>query len=290
MRASTEKKITDLTFGLISLLKVALNMSGRENIPEAGAKKQLLILGNGPSLTQSILDQKKLISESELMAVNHLSRSDVFVELKPSVLVLTPIEFWDHAHDVFLKEEFLKTAEPIINNTDWKLSIIAPSTAKHCTEALAYFKQNRNITIYFVNMTPIDGHQGIANWIMKNRLGLPRPHNVLIPSIVIGVNQGYEKIFLVGADHSWIPGVRVTEKNEVVMVQKHFYDEKDAKEKAMYNAKSKGFDRKLHEVLQKFMYAFKSYFIIDAFAKSVGCSIINLTPDSFIDAFDREVK
>jgi hypothetical protein len=137
-------------------------------------------------------------------------------------------------------------------------------------------------------MTPIDGNQKIANWIMRNNWGLPRPHNVLIPSLVIAINMGYKKVFVAGADHSWMPYVRVTQKNEVVMVQKHFYDSKEAEEKAMYNASSKGCDRKLHEVLQKFTYAFKSYFVIQAYAKAQNCHIVNLTKGSYIDAFPRE--
>ncbi|UTW67143.1 hypothetical protein KFE94_03225 [bacterium SCSIO 12643] len=288
MNPKTEKKIVDLVMGGLSLMKVAIGGWKREPLPNKGNRKHLLILGNGPSLLKSIDEHHDLILNSDLIGVNHLSRSPLYKKLKPSVLVLTPIEFWDHEHDQFLKDEFYKTADPLIYDTEWNLSIIAPLTAKNCKNALGYFSKNKRIKIYFVNMTPIDGNQKIANWIMRNRLGLPRPHNVLIPALVVGINLGYKTINILGADHSWMPYVRVTEENQVVMVQKHFYDEKEAQEKKMYNANSKSFDRKLYEVLQKFTYAFKSYFVIDGYAKSIGCEIINLTPNSFIDAFKRK--
>lgn len=288
MKATTEKKIVNLVHGLLSLLKVVLGGFKRGSDLRKSHKSKALILGNGPSLTAFIAENEELIQQSDLIAVNHLARSELFEILKPATLVLTPIEFWDHAHDAFLTAEFHKTADAILSKTNWPLTIVAPSIAKHCAHAFKYFEKNSHISIAFVEMTPIDGHQGIANWIMKRNMGLPRPHNVLIPSIVIAINMGYKNVLLAGADHSWMPYVRVTERNQVVMVQKHFYDSKDAEEKAMYNASSKGFDRKLHEVLQKFTYAFKSYFVINAYAKSRGCEILNLTKGSYIDAFNRQ--
>lgn len=287
MKPSTEKNIIDLVHGGISLLKVGLGGFKRGDSIPKGERSEVLVLGNGPSLTDFVAENESLVANADLIAVNHLARSEMFEKLQPRTLVLTPIEFWDHAHDAFLTSEFHKTADQIIAKTDWPLVIIAPSIAQHCKAAFQYFASNPNITIRFVQMTPIDGNQKIANWIMRNNWGLPRPHNVLIPSLVIAINMGYKKVFVAGADHSWMPYVRVTQNNQVVMVQKHFYDSKEAEEKAMYNASSKGFDRKLHEVLQKFTYAFKSYFVIDAYAKSEGCEIVNLTKGSYIDAFKR---
>ncbi len=45
--------------------------------------------------------------------------------------------------------------------------------------------------------------------------------------------------------------------------------------------------RKLHEVLIKFVHAFKGYHDIERYARSKGIIIYNATPQSFIDAFER---
>lgn len=98
--------------------------------------------------------------------------------------------------------------------------------------------------------------------------------------------MGYEKIHLIGADHSWLKDLWVDENNLVMLRQKHFYDETTAKANPMYK---KGQDtRKLHEVLQKFVISFEAYFTLEKFATKKGQKIINLTPGSFIDAFERK--
>ena len=85
--------------------------------------------------------------------------------------------------------------------------------------------QNTNITFHYFNTTPIEGLPFMSNFIFKNRLGMPRPHNVLIPSLMIGITEGYEKISVLGADHSWLAEISVNEKNEALVNQKHFYDD-----------------------------------------------------------------
>jgi hypothetical protein len=46
-------------------------------------------------------------------------------------------------------------------------------------------------------------------------------------------------------------------------------------------------ERKLHEVLMKFVYSFEGYFTIRQYAEYKHTQILNCTPGSFIDAFDR---
>ena len=54
--------------------------------------------------------------------------------------------------------------------------------------------------------------------VKRGRKGSRRtdcPHNVLIPSIAIGLRLPFKKIYLAGADHSWLPEITVTDDNEV---------------------------------------------------------------------------
>ena len=43
------------------------------------------------------------------------------------------------------------------------------------------------------------------------------------------------------------------------------------------------------EVLYSMYVAFRSYFVIRDYAERIGCKIINITPGSFIDAFERMI-
>ncbi|MEZ5049210.1 MAG: hypothetical protein R2766_06120 [Saprospiraceae bacterium] len=52
-----------------------------------------------------------------------------------------------------------------------------------------------------------------------------RPHNVLIPALMNGINLGYKKIYLIGAVFYFYVQQIVNAINEVLINQKHFYDE-----------------------------------------------------------------
>ena len=45
--------------------------------------------------------------------------------------------------------------------------------------------------------------------------------------------------------------------------------------------------KKLHEILKKFYFTFKSYWFLKEYAESEGTKIYNLTEGSYIDAFDK---
>ena len=120
---------------------------------------------------------------------------------------------------------------------------------------------------------------------MKKGWGIPRPHNVLIPAILNIINTGYKKIYLIGADHSWLPLISVNDQNIALVNQQHFYDESENNSEFMHRESR---PRRLHEVLEKLMFAFRSYFDLKDYANSRDVKIYNCTPGSFIDAFERK--
>jgi hypothetical protein len=107
----------------------------------------------------------------------------------------------------------------------------------------------------------------------------------MIPSLMISIWKGYRKISLLGADHSWLSEISVTDNNEVLINQKHFYDAQSSIGQPL-DKRGKG-KRNLSELLYKFTTAFASYFEIRAFAEKKNITILNATKGSFIDAFDR---
>ena len=114
---------------------------------------------------------------------------------------------------------------------------------------------------------------------------MPRPRNVLIPSIMLAIAAGFKRIYIAGADHSWMKTISVNDNNEVVSIQPHFYKENE-QEKKRVNTEYMHYP--LHQIVYSFYVAFKSYFEIKAYADSIGTEIWNITPGSFIDAFPRK--
>ena len=104
---------------------------------------------------------------------------------------------------------------------------------------------------------------------------MPRPRNVLIPSIMLAIASGYRRIIITGADHSWMKTISVTDDNEVVSVQPHFYAESDSEQKRIRHDYS---NRPLHDVVESFAVAFRSYHEIASYARKLGVEILNATP------------
>ena len=115
-------------------------------------------------------------------------------------------------------------------------------------------------------------------------MGMPRPRNVLIPAIMLAIATGYTDISIVGADHSWMTSLSVTDENEVVSIQPHFYADSDH-EQARVRHEYRGY--RLHQIVESFAIAFRSYHHIADYAASRGVKIYNATPGSFLDAFPR---
>lgn len=97
--------------------------------------------------------------------------------------------------------------------------------------------------------------------------------------------MSFEKIYLAGADHSWLHDISVTDDNVVLMSQNHFYGKRNSSVDAVL--KENIGTKKLYTILYHMYVAFKSYFVLKAYSEHLGKKVINITPHSFIDAFDR---
>ncbi len=246
--------------------------------------KRLLILSNGPSLTTALQNAHNYI-DFDCLAVNMFASSTYFSVIRPSEYVIVSPDMWQDSGDERLIKKKEGLWKAIDENTKWPLRIFLPAEAKAHSHWKSLIANNKQIKVDYFNRTPIEGFLWFRNFCFRLNLGMPRPHNVLIPSIMIGINLGYKEIFLLGADHSWLPEVTVNNENEVLVNQKHFYDEHTATPQLMTQ---KGGYRKLHEILFKWYVSFKSYFVIQDYALEKGVSIYNATPNSFIDAFERK--
>lgn len=274
-------KFLSYILSILSLFRVLLQSRLFTNKLPKTDSYSICILANGPSLAQ--LDVNKIIGE--VMVVNNFSSHSNFEILKPKYYILNAPEYWLNDVD----EEYISMQNILIQNLSnvvkWKMFLLVPYSAKNTHLHNIISAQNPNIEFKFYNTTPIEGLRGLTNWMFAKQLGMPRPHNVLIPALMTSSWMNYKNIFIYGADHSWLKEIFVDNDNNVFVTQKHFYDKNDIKPATMKKL-GKG-KRRLHEILEKFYLSFKGYHVINDFAKSRDVRIVNKTPDSFIDAFDR---
>lgn len=254
-------------------------LSRRHGISRCDSKgAPLVILGNGPSLKESIASHADSLRRLPSMAVNFAANAPEYESLRPDFYILADPHFFNSLDDV----NVARLIESLSTKTSWPMRLFVPRQMKG--KVSASITGNPNIRVETFNLVGAEGYQFLEHWLYNGGWAMPRPRNVLIPAIMVGILMGFKEIYLAGADHSWLKTLSVNDRNEVVSVQPHFYKE-DEKEKARVATEYLNYP--LHSILQSFYVAFKSYHAIRRFADSRNVKIYNSTPGSFIDAFDR---
>lgn len=265
---------------LLSVVKIVLQSKLVTRLPGYFSNPdELLILANGPSLKRTVEESADFVRGKTLLAVNFCVTSPMFEQLKPELYLIADPLFWIVPEK---REQLFRT---MAEKTTWDMNFLVPARALKNKEWQLLLAGNPHIRLYIYNTTPIEGFQGFCNWIFSKGWGVPRPHNVLIPSIAMGIRLPFKKIYLAGADHSWLPEITVTDDNVVLMHQKHFYDQN--KSKAATVTQENLHSARLYTILYHMYVAFKSYFVLEDYARSRGKEVINVTPGSYIDAFKR---
>lgn len=232
-------------------------------------------MGNGPSLADTMRQCRPALEANALMAVNFAANADEFYQLRPQYYVLADPHFFTAGN-----ENVMRLQKNLATRVDWDITLFLP--ARGC--AASFVTGNPHISVRTFNAVGVEGFEWLENMAFSSGRGMPRPRNVLIPAIMIGIWLGYRDIYLAGADHSWMRTLEVNELNEVISVQPHFYREDEREQKRVASVYR---NVRLHEVIHSFYVAFKSYFTIRRYADRRGVRIYNSTPGSFIDAFPR---
>lgn len=258
----------------------AILLSGNPSAAGEVKKERLIVMGNGPSLRDTVRDHLDALLSSPTLAVNFAANTPEFTQLRPAIYVLADPHFFRTGDDGKSADANVVRLWENIADVGWEMSLYVP-----CKVIIPdSIEKNDNISVKRYNLTPIEGLKGMSHWMYGRGLGMPRPRNVLIASLMVALREGYRDIAIVGADHTWSRDLWVDDKNRVISVQKHFYKDNEkefervAQEYAGYH---------LHDILNSLTIAFRSYHQIAAYAESIGAKIINCTPGSFIDAFPR---
>ena len=276
--------LSNLGAVISSIVRIVLLSSWRVQLAKRN-RDTCVILANGPSLGKSINENKDFLQDKDLICVNHFPSTEYYEQLRPSYYVTSAPDLWLDEIDEFFVNQSNGLFTTMDEKTSWPLFFHIPYESRKFKRWQKQLQRNDKITYIFYNNTPIEGWKWFRHLCFKLNLGMPRPHNVLIPCITHCINMGYRKIYLWGADHSWLSEISVNKKNQVLINQKHFYDYKTSVGKPL-DKRGVG-QRNMPELLTKFVHAFNGYFILREYADSRGTSILNATPESYIDAFER---
>ena len=178
---------------LASFIKIPI-MSRRPSPKSRDRKDTIIIMGNGPSLRDAMEQDRDVLMAYPRLAVNLSALTPDFRDLRPDYYILADIAF-------FLKEKTGKVPQlwEALRSVDWQMTLFLPATARKMPEVKSL---PANITLKFYNLTPAEGFRCVMHPLYDSGLAMPRPRNVLIPSIISSMREGFRKIVLIGADHN----------------------------------------------------------------------------------------
>ncbi|MEY4751130.1 MAG: hypothetical protein RIQ60_3344 [Pseudomonadota bacterium] len=207
------------------------------------------IFGTGPSLAQLSLEDILFLKSKTLIAVNSFYKAKILDELTPKYYCLLDNNFWGVASYTF-REVFEKYSNtPPIFITDIR--------ASHIVMNLGIRKL---ISIYSKHY-PL---KSIRTDISSN---LSITMNVISTAILCAIYMGFKRIYLLGCDYNLFCS----------RIGTHCYDDTDEiEELPKYNL---AFYLKYYHLTTEFHYLIRKY------AKQNNIDIVNLTPESLLDAY-----
>ncbi len=265
-----KKKYTEfLSFGTNTALQDNIN-----NIPRP-SKSFLRILGNGNSLI-SVVDN--LSSDYDYMVLNSHILHPSYFEIKPIYYVLADPAFFVPRKNY----DGTNIVKKILLETNWKMTLFVPWEFAHKVN----IKSTQWVTIRYVNQSLYKGPEQYRTYLYEHNLAMPNVNNVLASAIYLSIYLGYAKVELYGVEHSWTKYLYVNKNNQTCIKDSHFYDNKEVEDNIITDVKGK--PMKFHEVLKLYADYFPAYWELRQLADMHNCRIINMTSNSFIDAFERQ--
>lgn len=269
---------SNLGHTLKGIAKIALHPLPSKISKANGAESNpLIILANGPSLREVIARHGENLCNYRTLAVNFAANAPEFTLIKPDYYVLADPHFFKSTDD-----ENVRRLLDNLSSVTWNMRLIVDNRYRPLVDKAV--KLPSNIIAETFSGTGVEGFNWFEDAAYKSGFAMPRPRNVLIPSLMAGIMLGYKTIYICGADHSWMQDLHVTEDNEVVSGMNHFY--KDSR-KEIDRSKNEYKNYRLHQILLSYYTAFLSYHKIERYARKIGVDIFNATKGSYIDAFRR---
>ncbi len=264
-----------------SILKIAFQFRIIKELPKA-QNDRCAILGNGPSLNDSLKNHLNFIESCNILCVNHFAQSEYFRVLKPQQYV-----FLDGYYFLFDNKKYdlaaVNLTFEILKIIDWPINVFIPMYARNSYLVNTILKNNTYIKICYYNHIVVEGYNWFKFPVFKRGIGMPQCQNVLGASIFLSINIGYKDIYIFGADHSWHGQFTHLDNNIITMTDVHFYDKTEKKPTLLTQG---------HVTVAYFFLSlskvFRGYEIINEYADYRQTKVYNASHKSFIDAFERK--
>lgn len=263
-----------------SIPKIILLSKKTKSYPQT-SYKNASILGNGPSLNDSLQNHLDFLKNTEIYCVNNFASYPIFEELQPQNYVLLDPAFYQYSPQNN-GHKIVENTVHAFEKTCWKMNVFLPTSAKK-SYLVKQLKANTFIHIYYFNYTIIKGFKAWNHFLFNLNLGMPQCQNILAAALFVGIQRNHEQIYLFGGDHSWHEELRL-EDNELISKETHFYASNAKVDKISDKPSSVN---KMYKIFQSLSKAFYSYEALADYAKSKGLTVYNASSKSYIDTFEK---
>ncbi len=240
-------------------------MEGRldERLPmQKPRDRALSIVLNGPSLKDSLkyLDRDK----TDVCMVNWAVKTELYEQLKPEYICLADPNFFIIDKRIYRYYRRIEEVNP-------KQVIFYPSYGR-----ITSIKKGK---MQFKRVYTTDDLFDVSKYsvkLLEKNMMAPYFINVGIMALYIGIQLGYKKIYLHGADLSFFKTFSVNENLEVEMEDSHFCDSR----KVVLEG-----NMRMH--MQCIERAVEQFYIMARYAEAEHVKIINMSNESILDCFER---
>jgi hypothetical protein len=239
----------DFRFHLTPSVKKIL----KNNLPYRNKHKggRCFILGTAPSLNLLTSSQVEALSQEVVFGVNSLYKVEVVSAISPKYYVLLDNLYWEQWSHTFTEVATKYKKDPPTFITDLRAKNIAdlasPNRKHICIHARKY---------------PV---VQMSEELDKNIYGAM---NVMSFSILAAMYMGFKEIYLLGCDYNAF----------CASGRGHAYDDESELKEVKYNL---AFYLRFYWITTEFHY------LIANLAKKKSISVINLTPNSLLDAYPK---
>lgn len=247
----------------------------------------LVVIGNGPSLLQSLKENEQILMQKDSLVVNHFCETEYYAQIKPKYYLLADPAYWGdlETYADWLKTKITRFIETFIAQTSWDINLIIPSSA-YQSQFVDEVSKNPYIHIYYYNIDNCLSAQLSKYELWDSNLIAPPAQTVLNTAVWLGIFLRYKNIYMIGADTTWIENLHVDqETNEVYTIDSHFYGEKKI---PLYADVEGKIPQKLHDELNCISRALSQYWDLKGYADYAGVKVFNASKYSLIDAFERK--
>lgn len=263
------------------------------------SKRDILILGNGPSINSQWEDIQTVRSRIELMVVNKFALSPKFELLKPDHYVLLDGAFFNFDESIFLdsslhpmvkiKPNWVELQQQIndawtrIFNSTWSMVVWIPYIYRK-SFVIDYLKKN-NIKYEFYNYVVCQG--STLDLLFGLKLGMPQSQNVINAAIAVSIWMKPKNLYLTGLDHTFHLGIEIDDDNYLWDSGSHFYTEGvgHSRQKLINITTHKKVTLKdLFSSLSKVHVAYEN---LRSLAERNNTNVWNSSRGGFVDAFKR---